>query len=80
MNWAIYQSFARIPIGLAVTIEFVGPLTLAVHRLAAGPRPGVGGAGRRSASLLLGLRAGRPDLAGVGFALLAGAAGRRTSS
>ena len=30
MNWAIYQSFARIPLGLAVTIEFVGPLTLAV--------------------------------------------------
>ena len=30
MNWTIYQSFARIPLGLAVTIEFVGPLTLAV--------------------------------------------------
>ena len=30
MNWAIYQSFARIPLGLAVTIEFVGPLVLAV--------------------------------------------------
>ena len=30
MNWAIYQSFARIPFGVAVTLEFVGPLTLAV--------------------------------------------------
>lgn len=30
MNWAIYESFARIPLGVAVTIEFVGPLTLAV--------------------------------------------------
>jgi inner membrane transporter RhtA len=29
MNWAIYESFARIPLGVAVTIEFVGPLLLA---------------------------------------------------
>ena len=29
MNWAIYQSFARIPLGMAVTIEFLGPLALA---------------------------------------------------
>lgn len=30
MNWGIYQSFARIPLGVAVTIEFLGPLTIAV--------------------------------------------------
>ena len=30
MNWSIYQSFARIPLGLAVTFEFAGPLVLAV--------------------------------------------------
>lgn len=30
MNWAIYHSFARIPLGVAVTIEFLGPLTIAV--------------------------------------------------
>jgi inner membrane transporter RhtA len=30
MNVAIYSSFDRIPLGLAVTIEFVGPLAVAV--------------------------------------------------
>jgi inner membrane transporter RhtA len=72
MNWAIYQSFQRIPIGLAVTIEFVGPLTLAV----VGSRRardllwvGLAGLG----VLLLGLEPADLTWAGVGFALLAGA-------
>lgn len=30
MNWCIYQSFARIPLGMAVTLEFLGPLVLGV--------------------------------------------------
>lgn len=30
MNWAIYESFARLPLGVAVTIEFVGPFTIAL--------------------------------------------------
>ncbi len=84
MNWAIYMSFARIPLGLAVTIEFLGPLALAL----VGSRraldlvwvalAGIGVA-------LLGVFPVTVDWIGVGFALLAGAGwaayillGRRT--
>lgn len=73
MNWAIYQAIARIPLGMAVMVEFTGPLTLAVI----GSRrardllwvllAGIG-------VLLLGLEPGSLTLAGVGFAALAGAA------
>ena len=73
MNWAIYQSFARIPLGVAVTIEFVGPLTLAV---VGSRRPRdllwvlLAGAG----VALLGIAPGDLTLAGVLFALAAGVA------
>lgn len=73
MNWAIYQSFARIPIGLAVTIEFLGPLGVAltgsrrVRDLLWILLAGVGVA-------LLGVMPTRIDWVGVGYALLAGAA------
>ncbi len=70
MNWAIYQSFARMPLGLAVTIEFLGPLTI-----------GLLGSRRRldlvwvllaaAGVALLGFDTTGVTVAGVAFALLA---------
>jgi inner membrane transporter RhtA len=73
MNWAIYQSFARIPLGVAVTIEFVGPLALAV--LGSRRARDLVWVGLAAVGVaLLGFERTDLDLAGVGFALLAGAA------
>ncbi|NNG20820.1 EamA family transporter [Naumannella sp. ID2617S] len=73
MNWAIYQSFARIPLGLAVTIEFLGPLTVAVlgSRRA---RDLIWAALAAVGVLLLGFGPVTLDWIGVGLAVLAGAA------
>lgn len=73
MNWGIYQSFSRIPIGVAVTIEFIGPLVLAAIGFRR-PRHlawvGLAAVG----VLLLGFERGHLDPVGVAYALLAGAA------
>lgn len=73
MNWAIYQSFARIPLGIAVTIEFIGPLTLAVLGSRRG-RDVVWVLLAAAGVVLLGFEPAGLDPLGVVFALLAGAA------
>ena len=72
MNWSIYQAFERIPLGIAVTIEFIGPLALAlVGSRRARDLVWVGLAAAGVA--LLGAERADLDLVGVLFALLAGA-------
>ncbi|HEX6467563.1 MAG TPA: EamA family transporter [Streptosporangiaceae bacterium] len=72
MNFAIYQSFARIPLGIAVTIEFLGPLAVSIatsRRLldALWAVLAFGGV------ILLARGGGDVTGAGVAFGLLAGA-------
>jgi inner membrane transporter RhtA len=78
MNYSIYQAFDRIPLGIAVTVEFLGPLAVAIassRRLIDLLWVGLAGTG-----VVLLTRAGASpgaghhvDLAGFAFALLAGA-------
>lgn len=73
MNWAIYQSFALIPLGIAVTIEFIGPLSLALlgsRRL----RDLLWVALAAAGVVLLGAQRADLDTRGVAWALLAGGA------
>lgn len=72
MNISIYQAFDRIPLGVAVTIEFLGPLSVAVlgsRRKLDLVWTGLAGLG----VLLLGRLDGGLNWVGVGFALLAAA-------
>jgi inner membrane transporter RhtA len=73
MNWAIYQSFARIPLGIAVTIEFLGPLAVAVLG-SRRPRDLVWVLLAAVGVAILGLAPGETTLVGVLYALLAGVA------
>ena len=71
MNWSIYESMARIPLGVAVTIEFAGPLLVAVLG-SRRPRDGVWIVLAAAGILLLADPGGGSiDTLGVVFALLA---------
>jgi threonine/homoserine efflux transporter RhtA len=72
MNFSIYQSFSRIPLGMAVTIEFLGPLGVAIlasRRLRDVLWALLAGAG----VVLLARGDGEVDPVGIAFALLAAA-------
>jgi inner membrane transporter RhtA len=75
MNWTFYASLARLPIGVAVTIEFIGPLTLAAiqsRRIRDLMAVAAAAAGILLISQALTVPWGELDLVGIGLALLAG--------
>lgn len=76
MNSAFYASLVHLPIGVAVTVEFVGPLLLAAvlsRRLLDGAAVLVAGAGVVLISGVADVEGAALDVVGLGLALLAGA-------
>ncbi|GAA2591218.1 EamA family transporter [Actinomadura fulvescens] len=71
MNYSIYQSFSRIPLGVAVTIEFLGPLMVSI--VASRRLRDVVWALLAFGGVVMLARGGELDLVGIGFAVLAGA-------
>ena len=74
MNWSFYEALHRLPLGVAVTIEFTGPLAVAI----AGSRRALDGLWVLLAGggvVLLAFRGDRSDITatGVVLALFAGA-------
>jgi inner membrane transporter RhtA len=76
MNWSFYASLGRLPIGVAVTIEFVGPLVLTVvlsRRAVDFLAVVAAAAGVVLISQALTVPFAQLDLVGLGLAALAGA-------
>src|SRR5579859_1042271 len=73
MNFAIYQSFARIPLGVAVTVEFLGPLAVSVCSSRHKQDLVWAGLGAAGVVLLSGGAGGHLSVPGLLFGLLAGA-------
>lgn len=72
MNWSFYAALARVPLGVAVTVEFIGPLGVALLQ-SRRPRDILWVLLAATGIILLTpLGAGGPDPVGVGLALLAG--------
>lgn len=67
MNWSFYEGLNRVPIGVAVTIEFVGPLAVAV--LGSRRRIDLAWALLAAVGILALTRGGTSHLSGVGIAL-----------
>lgn len=77
MNLAFYASLSRLPLGVAVTIEFVGPLALAAvlsRRRRDAAAVATAALGVVLISRVIEVRWADLDHVGIGFALLAGAA------
>ena len=73
MNWSFYEALDRLPLGVAVTVEFLGPLAVSI----AGSRRALDGLWALLATAGVGLLAGNAfggslSLSGLLLALLAG--------